>query len=660
MGVGGLGAQGVVDSLEALLISKQADTAKILVYQELCKALMYEDANKAHSYIDSAILLSVKTGKRGYELSSINLKGISFWAEQRLDSVLSTYKVLVGKCNKYDRTQEIPSVYSGLGGAFHQLGEIDSAIHYQNKAIKMAKEKQDTTVYVGALINLGHSLTAKGENVASINVLLKAAKEAALIENKLLQGVAYYNTGNIFAEMQEHVKALDYFSIAQALFMEAGDKFRTMVIKNNMAHSLIELNRLGPADSLIQELFEVDVMDPLSRAYGYQLRGLVAFEKKNYTLALEYYKEGYRLEKSIGSLKEQAILALAIGTTHLELGQLTEAEDYLEEALLLAEDKGLVPESLKAKEKLLELFFKQHAYHEQLVMFLQAKVLHDSLFEREKVQTLNLAETRYQTQKKELQNQALQLENELQAKANRNQRLGLGGLSLGLAALAGLSLFLYRQRQRIQAQKAEIELLNREQRHRMMNNLVFANSLMGLQVKRLEEQPEARQAVKEAEARLRAMSALHRRLHHEGEGQKSIGLHGYLKEITAALQGSFSTTGQPLTIELHGPEGTRVDGEAAMRIGLIVNELATNSCKHAFAEQPQPQIDVHLIPEGEGRYRLIYTDNGSGLPADFEIDTQKSMGLYLIHNLVKQLNGRIAFSGESGTRVECELNLETV
>jgi two-component sensor histidine kinase len=95
-----------------------------------------------------------------------------------------------------------------------------------------------------------------------------------------------------------------------------------------------------------------------------------------------------------------------------------------------------------------------------------------------------------------------------------------------------------------------------------------------------------------------------------------------------------------------------------MRIGLIVNELATNSCKHAFAEQPDPQIDVELAPEAEGRYRLTYTDNGSGLPADFQVDTKQSMGLFLIHNLVKQLNGRIAFSDDQGTRVECELDLK--
>ncbi|WP_282776255.1 tetratricopeptide repeat-containing sensor histidine kinase [Phaeodactylibacter xiamenensis] len=652
------GQEGKVDSLEQLLLIRQPDTTRILILQELCTALMYQDANQAKLYIDSALFLSKEKQKFGYELSSLNLKAVLFWNMQQLDSALYSYKVLVEKCKEYQRTKQIASAYSGVGGAFHQLGQLDSAEYYQNQAIKAAGDEQDTTGYVRALINLGYTLTAKGENVESINVLLKAAREAAGMGNKIFQGVAYYNAGNIFAEIHEHERAMEYFSRAQALFIEAGDEFRTMVIKNNMANSLIELGQLNLADSLVLELFEVENMDPLSRAYGHYLKGRIAFEQENYTAALEAYKQGYQLEESIGSLKELAISALAIGSTYLEMGGLTDAERYLSKALLLAEENGMVPESLKAKKKLLELFLKQYGHVDQLLLFQEANTLQDSLFEWSKVQTLNLAETQYQTEQKELQNQALQRETELQAQINRNQRLGLGGLSLGLLALAGLSIFLYRQRQRIQAQKSEIELLHREQRHRMMNNLVFANSLMSLQVNRLKEQPEAQQAVKEADARLRAMSVLQSRLHHDGEGQKTVAIREYLEEITTALQRSFGSPEQPLRIHLQAPDAERVDGEAAMRIGLIVNELATNSCKHAFAEQPNPEINVALQPETEGHYRLIYTDNGSGLPADFQVDTKQSMGLFLIHNLVKQLNGRIAFSGEKGTRVECELDLK--
>ncbi|WP_421949357.1 sensor histidine kinase [Phaeodactylibacter xiamenensis] len=338
-------------------------------------------------------------------------------------------------------------------------------------------------------------------------------------------------------------------------------------------------------------------------------------------------------------------------------GDLGRAREFLD----LAEDQ-VAPSNLTEQAVIYEMkakIYEEEKDWENALTFLKMKQIYtDSIESMEKLEAITEIETKYQTEQKELQNQALQRENELQASINRNQRMGLGGLGLGLIALAGLSTFLYRQRQRIQAQKSQIELLHREQRHRMMNNLVFANSLMSLQVNRLKEQPEAQQAVKEADARLRAMSVLQSRLHHDGEGQKTVAIREYLEEITTALQRSFGSPEQPLRIHLQAPDAEQVDGDAAMRIGLIVNELATNSCKHAFAEQPNPEINVALQPETEGHYRLIYTDNGSGLPADFQVDTKQSMGLFLIHNLVKQLNGRIAFSGEKGTRVECELNLK--
>jgi two-component sensor histidine kinase len=380
----------------------------------------------------------------------------------------------------------------------------------------------------------------------------------------------------------------------------------------------------------------------------------------NYYLIEEYDKAIAVLRKGIKLRNDEGLYHpyLTLGNCYVETGRPKQARQALLTSDSLASQIEGLTSTAEYYKELAVAYEKLSMYAESNKALFKYIEIRNQYYDDNKAAAIADIEERYQTEQKELKNQALQRENELQAQINRNQRLGLGGLSLGIVALAGLAVFLYRQRQRIQAQKAEIELLHREQRHRMMNNLVFANSLMGLQVRRLAEQPEAQQAVREAEARLHAMSALHRRLHHDGEGQKSIAIHDYLQEVTNALQGSFSSPEHPIAIQLHCPKQEQVDGDAAMRIGLIVNELVTNSCKHAFAEQPDPQIDIHLEPQSKNRYRLLYTDNGSGLPADFEVDAKQSMGLYLIHNLVKQLNGRIAFSGGEGTRVECELDLE--
>ena len=604
----------VIDSLKNELRNSAYTAAELgLVHNEL--AYHYLRVN-----LDSALFFAQEARKAGEKAEndklvaeSMNSMAKAYLTKNKLDStILIVEKALewIGK-DKYAEARA--TLYMTKGSAhFYQSNLIDAVKSFETSA-RLYAEAGNTKKQEGALGNMGTVLLSKEEFKRSKAIFEKLTQSA---DPKVKQN-AYSNLGSIAGfqgQLEESLRHLE-----DALKVGKQNNLDTLRTKLNLA---ITNEKLGNDDVAIQ-LYE-EVKSSYKKVGARRLQGKTA-----YNLAYLYVNQG-RYERAL-------------------------AEVELAESLLGVSNTQEWLELYNVKH---EIFKNLGDYQNAYESLDKAYQLRDSLFKSEKTAAVTEIETRYQTEQKELQNQALQRENELQAQINRNQRLGLGGLSLGIVALAGFSVFLYRQRQRIQAQKSEIELLHREQRHRMMNNLVFANSLMGLQVRRLAEQPEAQQAVREAEARLHAMSALHRRLHHDGEGQKSIAIHDYLQEVTNALQRSFSSPERPIAIQLHCPEQEQVDGDAAMRIGLIVNELVTNSCKHAFAEQPAPQIDVHLEPQSKNRYRLLYTDNGSGLPADFQVDTKPSMGLYLIHNLVKQLNGRIAFSGGKGTRVECELDLE--
>lgn len=751
MGIGGLGAQGVVDSLERLLkkekfseahqakvlleLSKayensnpqlafeKAETALLLVgkYEDVdlylealntlgALAIKLDEIKAAAEYYDEAYSIAVRMDAPVLrKVDAINGKATVASYTGNYDLALEQYTYGITICDSFDLLEKKAKLMTNKSISFQGQGKVEEALTLQKEALLLEEQLGSSPIRLGkSLLSIANTYGRSRQNDSAsvyVNRALSIFRDGG---DHYGVAVSFSTKGNIARNQGELQEAVTCFDSARTYYRMIGNE-QDVAISGMQAGEVMNLMRLSEkAVKYLREALAILEKGQNKQAllFAYQsyagaLSGMIDGKDDHAARAIrdtviQLFLKASDLANELGNPYSEGLVLSNLGLNYHLIGACDKAIPVLLRGIELRSDEGLYNPYLTlgkcyieegafqlAKQALLtsdslvgnitgatntaEFYQELAIAYEKLGMYAESNEalfqyieIRNEYYDEGKAAAIADIEERYQTEKKELQNQALQLENELQAKANRNQRLGLGGLSLGLAALAGLSLFLYRQRQRIQAQKAEIELLNREQRHRMMNNLVFANSLMGLQVKRLEEQPEARQAVKEAEARLRAMSALHRRLHHEGEGQKCIDLHGYLKEITAALQGSFSTTGQPLAIELHGPEGTRVDGEAAMRIGLIVNELATNSCKHAFAEQPQPQIDVHLMPEGEGRYRLIYTDNGSGLPADFEIDTQKSMGLYLIHNLVKQLNGRIAFSGESGTRVECELNLETV
>lgn len=551
------------------------------------------------------------------EMRAIIVYASGLIAANELDSCISILKRSIARFEKPDEEKSyldlIGNLYQYLGFAYRDKSDFVKASESFNTAAKYFGKSNNQKNQMSSKYNQANLLT-RLENYRRAE---KSYKELLdITDNPVVHGVVFSSLGILNMKQGKHAEALDFLLKSKALIDYASEP---ELIYLNLGIAYMNLERYNMAEEALAQAAAICKERRLKRSFLLVWNNFVKL----------YYRSG-------------------------DLGR---AREFLD----LAEDQ-VAPSNLTEQAVIYEMkakIYEEEKDWENALTFLKMKQIYtDSIESMEKLEAITEIETKYQTQQKELQNQALQRENELQAQINRNQRLGLGGLSLGLLALAGLSIFLYRQRQRIQAQKSEIELLHREQRHRMMNNLVFANSLMSLQVNRLKEQPEAQQAVKEADARLRAMSVLQSRLHHDGEGQKTVAIREYLEEITTALQRSFGSPEQPLRIHLQAPDAERVDGEAAMRIGLIVNELATNSCKHAFAEQPNPEINVALQPETEGHYRLIYTDNGSGLPADFQVDTKQSMGLFLIHNLVKQLNGRIAFSGEKGTRVECELDLK--
>jgi two-component sensor histidine kinase len=79
-----------------------------------------------------------------------------------------------------------------------------------------------------------------------------------------------------------------------------------------------------------------------------------------------------------------------------------------------------------------------------------------------------------------------------------------------------------------------------------------------------------------------------------------------------------------------------------------MNELLSNSYKYAFDEVAEGQINLKIHIVAEGRYRLIYSDNGPGLPADFDWRKATTLGIQLIHDLSRQIGGRVEYANKNG------------
>jgi two-component sensor histidine kinase len=135
---------------------------------------------------------------------------------------------------------------------------------------------------------------------------------------------------------------------------------------------------------------------------------------------------------------------------------------------------------------------------------------------------------------------------------------------------------------------------------------------------------------------------------YSGQNLAAIDLSAYLKSLVYHLQGVYSSRADvKIALELDEIE---LGIDQAVPCGLIMNELVTNSFKHAFPEGSQGTIQIKIHPVDEGEVVLEVRDNGVGLAPDLDLSNPSSLGLRLVQGLLKhQLKGRLEVSTEGGT-----------
>jgi two-component sensor histidine kinase/ABC-type amino acid transport substrate-binding protein len=192
----------------------------------------------------------------------------------------------------------------------------------------------------------------------------------------------------------------------------------------------------------------------------------------------------------------------------------------------------------------------------------------------------------------------------------------------------------------------KVALLN-EVHHRVKNNLQVITSLLRLEAGR-SGQPDTRAVLQEMQGRIRAMALLHETLYRAGTFA-SVDLASYLKQLATQAFRAQSNGAVRLSLLL---DTVQVSMDQATPCGLLVNELISNALKHAFPAGQGGEIQVALqaMPNpvgGAPQWCLRVSDNGVGLPADFNVRRLSSLGLQLATDLARQLGGTLLISASS-------------
>ncbi|MGE5664006.1 MAG: PAS domain-containing protein, partial [Deltaproteobacteria bacterium] len=193
---------------------------------------------------------------------------------------------------------------------------------------------------------------------------------------------------------------------------------------------------------------------------------------------------------------------------------------------------------------------------------------------------------------------------------------------------------------------AEKEILLKELAHRTKNNMQVIGSLIALQASGSTDET-LLGALSDTQDRIRAMALVHEKLYHSGN-VSSLNMNEYVRDLVSSLLHAHQGPAGPVTAELD-VDDLRFSIDEALPCGLIINELVSNSVKHAFPGR-RPGTAFLSLKRKDAGVELRYRDDGPGLPADIDPARVRSLGLKLVYNLaVRQLRGKMEVRRESAT-----------
>ncbi len=194
----------------------------------------------------------------------------------------------------------------------------------------------------------------------------------------------------------------------------------------------------------------------------------------------------------------------------------------------------------------------------------------------------------------------------------------------------------------------EKEVLLREIHHRVKNNMQIISSLLNLQIQ-FEDQDETVGVLKESQGRVKSMSMVHEKLY-QSDSFSNINFKDYVTNLVSDIFYSYGIKMGLITLEME-IEDVNIGIDTAIPLGLIVNELITNSVKYAFPEGRKGVVKIIFRSKGSKRF-LTISDDGVGIPENVNPEKTESLGLQLVNNLTNQIEGEIVLDRSHGTKFE--------
>jgi two-component sensor histidine kinase len=566
---------------------------------------------------------------------------------------------------------EIPKVKNAesLVLLYHQIVEgylnnqPDSTQKYTDLAIRFSEQTKNQLLIAKSYLQRGNYLQDRTRFEEALKFYQKAVDIYEKESNKSGAGRTYTSMCRLYKRMSsaQNVrafmeKALAYSFKAIEYLKTVNDNAGLMAAYNNQAITYRDLNEL-------------------EKAHEDYLIGLEIAEKNNientYTGILnanlgQYYMDKNQPDKAIFQLNKALVIheklnnQSAIEHAYRNLSYAFREKKEYQKAVELAQKSVDISKTLNDPHRAFNSYEALYLAQKDAGMFKEAlasleinKVLEDSTVRAEKTKGVAEIETKYETEKKEILIQKLDEKNQLQ----RRQMIGF---VVGLIMLLGLSVTLYNQnqtvkasRQQISEQSDQLKLMMKELHHRVKNNLAIVSSLLKIQSSKIEDE-KAVKAVRQGQQRVEAMSLIHQRLY-QTDKVTNINIKEYINDLAENLMNAYGYKPEDFDLKIN-VEKEQLDVDLAIPMGLIINELLTNSFKYAYekVERPLLKIDLKMVKG----LTLEVQDNGPGIDMEHWQKAKDSFGKKLIVGLTKQIGGTFQLENQNGSYFKLQIPQE--
>ncbi len=516
---------------------------------------------------------------------------------------------------------------------------------YLERALQLATKLNDSTRIGRSLTFLGFMYQSKSYYNIAMDHYFKSIPYKEAGNNIRELSFSYNLIGKIYEFQENYSKSLEYHFIALDLRKKHVDSLQ-------VAHSLKNIGWIYLKDK--QYLKSIEAFNHckvLSEKYNHRRRLSFANNGLGYNYlalgkldsALAYFNNAMLFNKELNLSFNQSQSLIGLSNIYYKKQDYDKAKQHAEEAIVAIDSNRYYDQLKDAYQILYRISEEKKQNSEALEHYKNYRTITDSIVSQETKTQIAEMELLFETKKKEKQLATIKAENienaQLLVKEKNNTIILIVSL-IALGSILLITLYYYKknnhQKKHLKKNISDKNVLLKETHHRVKNSFQIVSSLLYLQSTTVKSK-EASEALKEAQNRVNSMVLLHQKLYKK-DHVSAINCNEYITALIDNIVASYSIP--HIDIELNIAP-LIVGIETITSLGLIINELVTNSIKHAFNNSIDSKVIMISLLNINSAYELQISDNGIGM--DSSINIENSFGLILVTDLVEKVNGKLIF-----------------